>query len=811
MLVSVDWLRSLLPGLDAPVEVISARLTGLGLEVEGENRLADALRGVVVAEVVRVEPHPKADKLRLATVSDGAREQTVVCGAPNVEEGQRVALATLGTTLPNGMTMEPRKIRGVASEGMLCAEDELGLSEDHEGILVLSPTAPLGRPLSEAIGYEDVVLELGITPNRPDALSHLGVARDLAALEGLASPEIEISLREEGGPATDLASVHIDDPERCSKYAARVITGVTIGPSPRWVQDRLRALGQRPISNVVDATNLVLLEQGHPLHAFDLDALGGHEIRVRRAAEGEKIRLLDGTEKQLVGEDLVIADAEVPVALAGIMGGFESEVTGETEGRSATTRVLLESAWFDPTSVRKTAKRHGMHTEASHRFERGADPGRVEIALDRCAAFIAEWAGGTVHPGQVVAEGEMRARDPIPFRAERASMLLGRKVTLAEAKDGLTRLGLKTLKLKRKQPAGATWFEAPSWRPDLGIEADLIEEVGRLGGYDGLEGALPAAAGAPWTHPPERDPEAEARDVLVGMGFLETISLAFTSAARAEGFEEASRWVRIANPLGEESRVMRPSLVPALLQSARHNQDQLPSIADLRMFELGRTFAWGDDDTLPVEVNRLALVLRGRRSVRSWASDDTLVDVYDLKGVLEGLQDVFRVRDVYHRRAERTWLHPRSSTAVASGEQELGYYGELHPDVADRFGLEGAPVFVVEIDLDRWAAARGPEPRHRALPKLPPAQRDLSFFVDTEIEAAAVEASIRSAAPPELEGLRIFDVYEGKGVPAGKKSLAVELTFRAADRTLADGDVESSQAAIVEALRRDLRAELRDG
>lgn len=811
MLVSIDWLRSLLPELDASVEAISARLTDLGLEVEGETRLADALDGVVVAEVLRVEAHPKADKLRLATVSDGTREQTVVCGAPNVAPGQRVALATLGTTLPNGLTMEPRKIRGVASQGMLCAEDELGLSDDHEGILVLPSESPVGRPVAEALGRSDVVLELGITPNRPDALSHLGVARELAAAEGLSAPEVVVRPEESGNPAAECAEVHIDDPDRCAKYAARVITEVTVGPSPRWVQDRLRDLGQRSISNVVDATNLVLLEQGHPLHAFDLDALGGQQVRVRRAKDGEKLRLLDGSEKTLVVEDLVIADAAAPVALAGVMGGLDSEVTGGTETRSATTRILLESAWFDPTSVRKTAKRHGMHTEASHRFERGADVGRVEAALDRCAAYIAEWAGGTIHPGHVVAEGTVRERGPIPFRADRASRLLGRKVTLAEAKKSLSQLGLTPSKRPPKAPSGATWFDAPSWRVDLNIEADLIEEVGRLAGYDSLPGALPAGAGAPWTEAPARDPEAEARAALVAMGFLETISLAFTSPARAQGFEEETSWVRIANPLGEESRVMRPSLVPALLQSARHNQDQLPSITDLRIFELGRTFRWGDADALPEETNRGACILRGRRAPRSWATEDTALDVYDLKGVIEGLLDALRVGDCEHQGVERAWLHPRSSTAVIHAGAVLGVYGELHPDLATRFGLEGAPVYVVEFDLDRWAAARGPEVQHRPLPKLPPAQRDLSFFVRTEVEAAAVERCIRQAAPPELEALRIFDVYEGKGVPEGKKSIAVELTFRASDRTLSDADVESGQSAIIEALRREVAAELRDG
>ncbi len=800
MLVSIDWLKAMLPGLDAPPDAISDRLTAAGLEVEGLTRLSDALRGVAVAEVVALERHPKADKLQIATVETGAGRLRVVCGAPNVAVGQKVPFAPLGVTLPNGLTLEPREIRGVTSEGMLCAEDELGLSGDHEGLLVLDPAAPVGASVAEVLGRTDVILEIGVTPNRPDALSHFGVARELAALLSLPPPELPPGPVEADERAEKRARVRIEDRDGCALYAARIVTGVRVGPSPRWVQDRLTSLGLRPISNVVDATNLVLLELGQPLHAFDLDRLSGSEIRVRSAGSDERIRLLDGSQKVLDEGDLVIADAERPVALAGVMGGADSEVG------SASTAVLLESAWFLPPRVRRSAKRHGLHTEASHRFERGADLGMVERALDRCAALVAEWAGGVVLSGRLVETGTTVARSPVPIRPQRAALLLGRPVTAAEVESSLRRLGLGAAAPAEPNPAGALWFSPPSWRTDLSIEADLIEEVGRLAGYDGLPDAPMAAASSPGL---EGDAEAEVRAALVAEGGLETISLAFCAPGRAEAFAEDPA-VQVANPLGEESRLLRPSLLPALLEAARHNQDQLPSVTDLFLFEIGRSFGWGVPGPLPVEKNRVAVLLRGRRHPAGWSSGAELVDAYDLKGALEGLFDHFRVCPRYEA-AERPCFHPRSSTRLALAGQTLGWLGELHPALAQTIGLDGPPVFVAELSVDLLAAKRGSRPNHRPLPRHPPAERDLSFFLDASVEAAAVFEAVARAAPPELEAVRVFDVYEGPGVPEGDKSLALSLTFRAVDRTLSGAEVDRAQAEIVAEIQSAVGARLRSG
>lgn len=812
MLVSIEWLRSLLPELDlSSPTTLADQLTALGLEVEGISSLAEALNGVVVGYVRSAESHPKADRLRVTSVFDGTSEHTVVCGAPNVAAGQKVAFATLGTTLPNGLTMEPRKIRGVASQGMLCSNDELGLAGDTSGILILPETAEAGKPLAEVLGRTDVVLELGITPNRPDALSHLGVARDIAALNGASLPKIVSPVVETNSAETASSiRVEIEDKEGCHRYAARVIKDIKLGPSPAWVQDRLRALNQRPISNVVDATNIVLLEMGQPLHAFDRQRLHGDTITVRRAHAGEPLELLDGRNIKLHPEDLVIADKERPVALAGVMGGANSEVQFGDESQPITTEVLLESAYFHPSCVRRTAKRYGLHTEASHRFERGVDPAAIEAALDRCADLIREWSGGTVLKGRVVTEVKPFEAPSIPIRAKRASMLLGRPVSEEEVTGSLTRLGLSSIDTPPSpQLKGASWFQSPSWRVDLNIEADLIEEVGRLAGYDQIEAKVPSSA-AQSTLSSAPKVEAQVRDMLIGDGFLETISLSFASPEKSKWFcPEGSTPVRLVNPLGEETSQMRPSLLPALLDAARHNQTQLPSITDLRLFEIGVTFGWLTSETLPQEEQWVSGVIRGRQRPKGWSSDSTQLDVYDLKAVVERLCDGFRIEPQYEV-YDCPYLHPRSATRMTQQGQVLGHIGELHPDVAESFGLEGPPVFIFELSLNQLSHHRGAEPKHRPLPKQPPAQRDLSFFVGLDVSAANVVDAVHRARVENLESVNIFDVYEGKGVPKGMKSIAFELTFRASDRTLSDKEIDQAQAQIVESLASKVGAQIRD-
>lgn len=826
MKASYDWLKELLPELKKSPEQIARRLTDAGIEVEDIRPQAAALEGVVVGEVRALAPHPEADRLRLATVFDGERERSVVCGAPNVKAGQKVAFAPVGTRLPNGVTLERRAIRGVVSEGMICSEAELGIGEDASGILVLPGRARPGKSIAPHVGRTDVILELSPTPNRPDVLSHHGLARELAALFALPPPRAGGRVKERGEPASMHAKVEIRAGQRCPRYVARVIRGVKVGPSPEPVRRRLEALGIRAISNVVDATNLILQELGHPLHAFDLRKLQGARVVVRLAKDGENLVTLDGQARALAEDDLVIADAEAPVALAGVMGGRDSEVD---EG---TVDILLESAMFDPRSVRRSAKRLGLHTEASHRFERGADPGMLDAAVDRAAALITELAGGEVMRGrlEVVKRGP---RTPVVgVRPSRASQLLGRPVERKEIVDALTRLGLTRVnppadeerrprgekrKKKLELPKDTLHFAVPSWRHDLEREVDLIEEVARVTGYDLIPTAMPPMPTDIRAVDVSVGPAELARRCLVAAGFYEAVSLAFSSRRQIAALgADPARAVEVANPLGEESGFMRTSMLPSLLRAALHNQEQLRRV-DLRLFEIGRTFEWGaPGEELPREAERIGLLLRGRRSPSGWSGGAETVDVFDLKGALERLLSAFRVDTFTVTPDDASWLHPSSASrlvgASASGEGSLwARFGELHPEVAERFGLEGVACFVAEVELSALGAALGAERKFKPLVDRPPVLRDLAFFVDRKVTADTLLREARASAGPLLESCEFFDVYEGKGVPEGQRSLALRLSFRSGERTLTAAEVLEVEGRIKARLEEGLGARLRDG
>jgi len=807
---SLEWIKELLPELKASSTMVERKLNASGTAVDGVDVMANRLEGVVVGEVRSVQPHPKADKLRVTRVFDGERDHVVVCGAPNVAEGQKVPFAPVGVALPNGLEIATRSIRGVESSGMLCSADELGLVESSDGLLLLNPRTKAGKPVAEVLKIRDVIYDLDVTPNRPDLLSHFGLARELAALFDLAAPKISRrKLRKRSSTAK--VELTVSASERCPQYSARLIEGVRVGPSPDWVQRRLLALGQRPVSNVVDATNLVLLQLGQPLHAFDLERLAGPEIVVRMAQTGEEIQLLDGASLKLTEDDLVIADAERPVALAGVMGGKDSEVD------ASTTRILLESAQFDPSGTRRTARRYGLHTEASHRFERGVDPEQVRAALDVCAELIVELAGGEVTSDPMVVDRRRSKRSVVPLRPARAELLLGRPVNRAEIRRTLRRLGLEAEAAKggakSKRASETLKFRVPSWRVDLNLEVDLIEEVARIAGYDEIPTQMPSAPSAVRTEAVRRPPEQRARAALAGLGFNEAVSLGFASARDAEILGCPARdLVAVKNPLGEETRYLRFSLLSGLLSAAQRNQDALPSMTDLRLFELGRSFRWTSEAReLPREQPTVALLLRGRQRPQSWSTPSDLVDVHDLVGVLELLFERMQLARPLITAESVSWLHPRASGRLDHGGEFVGRFGQLHPDVMSAYGLEGPEVFVAELDLDAFARLER-SPVFNPVGVLPPAQRDLSFFVDREQSASTILRTIEAAgAEHALESVRLFDVYEGQGVPEGQRSLAVALTFRAASETLTDARVDAAQADIVRALESAHGARLRSG
>jgi phenylalanyl-tRNA synthetase beta chain len=800
MRISLKWLSEYVE-VPAPEE-LARRLTAVGLEVEAIERTGQGLSGVVAARVLTSGKHPDAEKLSVTTVDrgDGAPLQ-IVCGARNYRVGDLVPLATVGTTLPGGTKIEKARLRGVESFGMLCSARELGLAEDASGLLILPPEVKPGTPIGEALGLEDVLLEVNVTPNRPDALSHLGLAREVAAILGAPLKHPGAAPREAGAPASGMVAVRIDAPEKCARYAARVVEGVRIGPSPLWLQRRLESCGVRAISNVVDATNFVLLEMGHPLHAFDLDRVAGAQIVVRTARPGESLTTLDGKARALDPDDLLICDRDRASALAGTMGGGDSEIS------DGTTRVLLESAWFEPGTVRRTAKRHGLHTEASHRFERGADPAAVLPALDRCAALIAELSGGTVRPGVVDCHPRPATPRAVRLRWRRPAEVLGLEVTQPDVRRILGGLGFAERGADASAEA-ATWL-VPSWRVDVSIEEDLVEELIRTIGYQAIPETLPRLALDSPGVSPRLEAEARTRAALEAAGFREVVSYAFVPPGDLQAFHPGVLPVALVNPISADMAVMRTSLVPSLLRTAAHNRRQ--GVEAARLYEVASTFAPRDAehrDPPALERAVVSLVQVGRRSPLTWATGGEAADFYDLKATVEGVLKALGV-DASFEPAGRSvgWLHPRASARlVGSGGAALGVLGEVHPRVAAAFELPRG-VLAAELDAAALLAAARLVPSYRPIPRLPAVLRDLAVVVDEAVAAAAVAGLVREE--PLVEDVTLFDVYRGAPLPAGKKNLALAIRYRAADRTLTDAEADAAHGAIVKRLAERVGAELR--
>jgi phenylalanyl-tRNA synthetase beta chain len=805
MKASVRWLRELCPQLPDDAKALAERFTAAGLEVEGTTAFGLGAEACVVAAVVSTRPHPSRSGLRLVTVDAGTAPQEIVCGAPNVPDpGGLVVFAPLGARLPaKGMTIERRSIAGVPSEGMLCSEAELGLGDDESGILVFPPGAMSpGAPFASAVpGARDTVLEIGLTPNRPDGLGHIGLAREAAALFGVpfVPPLPRDPERTEEDPLDNHVRIAIEDGEGCPHYAGALLTSVRVGPSPIEVRFRLASLGVRSISNVVDVTNLVMLEFGHPMHAFDLDAIRGRAITVRRARAGETLRTLDGVDRALVPDDLVVCDGEAPVALAGIMGGATSEIT------SATSRVLLECAYFDARSVRRSARRHGVHTESSHRFERGVDWGDTRVALARAVSMIARLASAVaLRPARLV-EAKALARRTVRLRPERVGALLGAPVEANEAHTILERLGFARRPSPLAQAATPIW-EVPSFRPDVSREVDLIEEVGRVRGYDAIPTTLPPVR-ASRDAGPRQAMARRAREAAVACGISEAVTYAFVRPADLAAVGAPPPVVTLKNPLSEDQSAMRTSLLPGLLRAVAHAERH--GQRDARLFTVGSLFLAGRDG-LPEERLALAVVVAGNRA--GWLRKPEPVDVWDAKGIAEAL--ILRVlhRDVAVRTPEAaempTLLHPRGAAWIEADGARLGALGPIHPDVADAFGIAGS-VVVIELDLDA-ARALGPERlRFAALPRFPASARDLAIVVPDGVAAGDVERAARAVAGDLAAEVALFDRFTGAGVAAGHASLGLHIVYRAHDRTLTDAEVDVRHGEVVSALEKQFGGTLR--
>jgi phenylalanyl-tRNA synthetase beta chain len=793
--VVLSWLREFCPA-ELPAEELGERLTAIGVKVEEILRPWQGLSGVVVARVLEVRDHPGSDRLCLARVDEGTAEREVVVGVRNIRAGDLVPLAAPGARVPTlDEPLRARTIRGVVSDGMLCSPQELAISTSHEGILILPADLTPGADLKTALGL-DAVLDIEIEPNRPDLMSVLGVAREASIATGAPLREPELDVEESEEKAENEASVEIRDLERCSRYVARVIRDVESRPSPAVAQARLTAAGMRPISSVVDATNYAMLELGHPLHPFDLALLEGRRIVVRRAQAGESLTTLDGVERPLTPEDLLIADEARGIALAGIMGSDAAEVSDGTRD------VLLESAYFEPRAITRTRRRIGLSTEASQRFERGADPEAPPRAADRAARLIVEWSGGRVLAGAIDV-GSTPARRHVRIRPSRASLVLGHEVSADDVRSALERGGMRVAGATR-DPEVELDAEVPGFRVDVSREEDLIEEVARITGYDRVGSSLPPVR-QPGALGEAHDFRRRMRAAAVAAGLREIRSLSFASEADLELFGAgASAGVRIRNPLAAEDGYLRTSLLPGMLRALSRNlARQNPGAA---LFEVGAVFAPGD----PVEEREhIGIAMTGSAS-EGWLEAERSFDFFDLKGAMEALFARLGVRGWRLTTDLQPPFHPGRSASVHVGETATGLMGELHPAAAARFDLTGR-VGVVELDVNALRSALEQRFAARDVPRFPPVRRDLAFVVDSGIAAAEVERALREQGGDLMWDCRLFDVFTGPPVPEGKRSLAFAVDFRAADRTLTDIEVDGAIAGIVEALAADFGAVLRSG
>ena len=807
MKASYRWLRELLPALTASADEVAERLTHAGIEVEGRHEYGKGTEACLVVKVVAIKPHPTKSGLRLVTVErEGGEQQEVVCGAPNVPEpGGLVVLAPLGVHLPaKNLTIAPRAIGGVTSEGMLCSESELGLSEDHGGIIVLSPGfAEPGTPYATAVpNARDTVFEIGLTPNRPDGLGHVGIARELSALFAIpfAWPEIPAPASVDAASTDAIASVVVDDPERCPHYGAAGAVNVAVGPSPIWAKYRLQALGVRAISNIVDVTNLVMLEYGHPMHAFDLDRVRGAKIVVRRARDGETMKTLDGVERKLVGDDLLICDGEGPVALAGVMGGADSEIKDDTK------RVLYECAWFDPRTVRRTARRHGMHTESSHRFERGVDPSDVEQVLSRAVQLTLELAPGSAATrGQIHVRGAAVDKRVVHFRGDRVKAITGVDVPFAEALAILKRLGCETTNEANR----ACDVLVPTHRPDLGREADLVEEVIRVHGYHHVPSELPPIHASRDVGGRE-ELARRAKEACAAVGLSEAITFSFTSPRILEALHAPPAAVALSNPMAEPQSVMRTTLLVGLLEAVKNARRH--GERDVREFTVGPVFlAPARSGEMPNEELRLAFALAGDRT--AWLEKPKPFDVWDAKGyAIEIARRLSgQAADVVPcaRGEAPAHLHPRGAGFVTAAGRRIGSVGPLHPDVVDALDLDGE-VLVMEIGLEEFRAG-AVAPRFVEIPRFPASARDIALVVKDGVAAGEVEAGIRAAAGPYVEAVKLFDRFVGGSVPAGHSSLAFRVVYRNPKGTLTDVEVDAAHAAVVKEAESRFGATLRAG
>ena len=790
MILSESWLREWVnPDLDS--DGLAHRLTMAGLEVDAVTALAEGLSGVIVAEIVAAQPHPDADKLKVCSVNTGSDIVQIVCGAPNAEVGLKAPLAQPGDKLPGGVKIKKAKLRGVESQGMLCSAAELTLSEDHDGLLALASDAPIGTDISEYLNLDDRLIEIGLTPNRADCLSVLGVARDLAVVvdlpfNGEASAPVEPKV-------DDTFPVTVLSPEKCPRYLGRVIRDVDVRrPTPLFMVERLRRSGIRSIDPVVDITNYVMLEVGQPLHAFNLEALEGG-IVVREAQPNEALTLLDGQSRKMTAGTLMIADKVKPLAMAGIMGGEGSGVDQQTR------HLFLEAAFFTPELMAGRARQYGLHTDASHRYERGVDPELPYRAIERATTLLMEWVGGKPGPiTDISATEHLPARTGVTLRASAIEAMLGIEVPADEVTRILKGLGFEVVVDSASQEWCCT---APSWRFDMGLEADLIEEIARIFGYDNIPTQPVQGASQAGVNSEATASLADIRHRLVSRGFNEAITFSFVSPDAQALFDPD--WVPVAlkNPISSDLSVMRTSLLPGLAGAAAHNIKR--QITRVRFFETGLRFL--PEANGLTQTPTLALILCGARTPEGWSAQSDTVDFYDLKGEIEALLAA-AAKPVTFRSAIRAGLHDGQTAEVVLGDSVIGVMGRLHPMAASELDLPDK-TFVAELDLAEVLQRAMPD--YHDISRYPEVRRDLAVVLDKQVAASAAVDLVKAAAGEYLADVVVFDLYEGEGVAENEKSLAMGLTFRDQSRTLTDEEVSNALAQVIDSLTEKLGARLR--
>lgn len=786
---------------DLSPEDLSAALTLAGAEVESIRSASPGLEKVVVGRVLSCEEDPEHHYWKWCELSLGKKKISLLCGASNIRPGLLVAVALPGAVLPGGLKVGERKFGDRISAALVCSELELGLGEDHSGIMELPGKSRPGESLVKALDLEDWVLDLDITPNRPDLLSVRGVAREIAALvEGKLKNE-EFTLPEGTTPVEKLTSVTIEDYRSCPRYCARIIRGIKIRKSPFWLRHRLSILGFRPINNVVDATNYVMVRWGQPLHAFDLRKLKGGRIVVRPARKGEKITTIDEKEHELDRKDLVIADESRPVALAGVMGGIDTEV------EDSTSELLLESAYFDPRGIRMTSKRLGLASEASHRFERGIDPELPPDALDRVCALIVELAGGEIASGKLDLKVKDFNREEVWLRPARTSAYLGVEIKAEVIRDILEGLGLRC----REEHPERLLFQVPTWRPDLTREVDLIEEVARRFGYRNIPATLPTGTVAYRPRAAEEELQDRIRGVLVGLGLNEIISYSFMSSADLKGLrlspeQAACSAVEVLNPVNREQNLLRTTLIPGLLRVVLRNRNRKADRIEL--FELGKIF-FPRGKELPEEYFSLGIVLAGGEGEDFWQGTPEKQDFYSLKGKVEVLLSRLKISEVRFLPAAHPAFQPGRTVQIFAGERELGLAGAINERVLENFSLEG-PVFLAELREEELLSAWRREIISQPLPLYPAVTRDLAVIVKEEVSYDLIRGELENLRPEILESYTLFDLYRGEPIPEGEKSLAFHLRYRSPRGTLLEEEVSEVHGILKEGLARRLNCRFRE-